>query len=159
MNPLHSPLGYAPVWKKRTLLLFAVIAGVSLTIAVSIFYALKAYGISLHASHDIRRIKWAIEAYREENGSYPTGDNAAVFSTLRGSNANRVVFLRVKPWQINSDGQFVDPWGTPYDISVSTNANLRIRSAGPNGRFGDRDDMVLRIEKPGSTISESAVQK
>jgi hypothetical protein len=147
---------------KRTLLLFAVIAFLSLTIAVPVFMVLgvyKAGAIASHAQHDMLRIEWSIEAYHDEYRNYPTGDNAAVFSTLQGSNANRVVFLQVKPWQINSDGQFVDPWGTPYDISVSTNENLRIRSAGPNGRFGDSDDMVSRIEKPGSAISETKAQK
>ncbi len=42
----------------------------------------------------------------------------------------------------NSLGEFLDPWGVGYEIIVQNRTNLFIRSAGPNGKFGDKDDIA-----------------
>ena len=89
----------------------------------------------------VRRIDHAMSAvlgmlgeYRKEFGSFPAGDTATICQALLGRNPHGKKFLSWEPKNINSAGEFVDPWGTPYRIYISGEYPL-IRSAGENRTF------------------------
>ncbi len=44
---------------------------------------------------------------------------------------------------LERDGQFRDPWETPYRITFESTNRITIRSAGENRLFGDKDDLEL----------------
>jgi hypothetical protein len=85
-------------------------------------------------------LKGALENYASTYGMYPTGAPAIVLKTLLGDNPRRIAFLNINPRSINSNGEYVDPWGTPYKIEIGGETNVFVRSAGPNRKFGDKDD-------------------
>jgi len=91
---------------------------------------------------DTLNLKAAMEAYQKTYGEFPTGDNATILGTLRGSNPKKLIFLDLHPRSIRADGAFVDPWKTPYEIKIISTNRLSIRSAGKNKRFGDADDVT-----------------
>jgi hypothetical protein len=82
----------------------------------------------------------AMEGFREKFGTYPTGDTAAVLRALRGTNSEKMVFLSVSSNSVDSAGRLLDPWGTPFEIVVTSTNRVLIRCAGKNKRFGDEDD-------------------
>ena len=84
----------------------------------------------------------SMESYKIEFGSYPTGDNRAILGVLQGNNPKKLIFLDVHPRSISADGAFVDPWQTPYEITIRSTNSVSIRSAGKNKRFGDADDVT-----------------
>jgi hypothetical protein len=49
-----------------------------------------------------------------------------------GANPRKIVFIEVRETRINTQGEFVDPWGTPYRIDVSKPDAPRVWSCGPN---------------------------
>jgi hypothetical protein len=91
---------------------------------------------------DIFSFVTAMESYKDAYGTYPTGDNPTVFGALRGNNPKKLIFLDVHPRSISADGAFVDPWQTPYEITIRSTNSVSIRSAGKNKRFGDADDVT-----------------
>ena len=91
---------------------------------------------------EIRSFVTVMESYKDEFGTYPTGDNSTIFGALRGTNPKKMMFLDVPPRSISADGAFVDPWETPYEIKVISTNRLSIRSAGKNKHFGDADDVT-----------------
>jgi len=99
----------------------------------------------------------ASERFKTEYGAYPTGDSAVILRVLEGQNSNGTVFLSYAHRSGHSRDEFVDPWGTPYEISVSTTNGVIVKSAGKNKRFGDTDDW-LATTKAGS-IQATATTK
>jgi hypothetical protein len=94
---------------------------------------------------DMRAISIAIEGYKTEFGEYPKGGNSFMAKALTGENPKRIVFLQISLKGTNTEGELIDPWGTPYQIQASENAGITVRSAGPNRRFDDdpkSDDIV-----------------
>lgn len=53
------------------------------------------------------------------------------------------MFLNISPRSTNNAGQFVDPWGTPYDIVFESTNRVTIKSAGKDKVFSDKDDVVM----------------
>ncbi len=92
------------------------------------------------AAHDVAEISVALDLYRMTYGKYPLGTKADLCGILLGinidrQNAREIQFLEAKPAEINQDGEFIDPWGSPYEIQVGD--TVLIYSCGPN-RIDDR---------------------
>lgn len=87
---------------------------------------------------DMLNLVAALEKSREIFGTYPTGTWQEISQALMGKNQEGHVFIDPK-WT-NRQGELVDPWGTPFSLTIETNVILK--SAGPNRRFGDKDDVV-----------------
>ena len=87
-------------------------------------------------NEDIENLFVAVQKYKEYVGVYPVGSNAEIGKMLQGQNAKSVIILVGRKNEMNSQGEFVDPWGTPLKLYFS-NAGVLIRSAGPNRRFDD----------------------
>ena len=85
----------------------------------------------------------SLQFYQVEYGRYPSGDSSEISKALLGSNPKKIVFLNVYARSTNSTGQFVDPWGTPYEIAFGSNNHVTIRSAGQNKILGDADDVAM----------------
>ena len=84
----------------------------------------------------------ALKGYRAQYGEYPVGDNAAILKALRGQNPKRLLFFDIDSGSLDEHGAFIDPWRNPYFIETNLTNGISIRSAGPNRRFGDADDVT-----------------
>ena len=84
----------------------------------------------------------AMRGYEAAFGKYPSGSATEILQALAGNSPWKRVFL-VMGRSTNSFGEFVDPWGTPYKITVESNNRVIIRSAGVNRSFGDKDDWSM----------------
>jgi len=87
-------------------------------------------------NEDVEDLFYALQQYKDRVGSYPVGNNAEVVRALQGNNPKNLMILVGRKKEINSKGEFVDPWGTPLRIYFAGEGIL-IRSAGPNKRFDD----------------------
>jgi hypothetical protein len=96
-------------------------------------------GVAGKARVQLERWTLAAEAYQQAHGPLPEVTDAASLEELRGDEA------ATKPLNATHRGQelqLTDPWGTPWRIRGGE--RIEVRSAGPNRRFGDDDDMVSR---------------
>lgn len=92
---------------------------------------------------EMQFIAEALHQYRKETGRYPTGQTENILQQLRATNALGSQYLLYPIRRGYSIHEFVDPWGKPYRIEIGQAAEFVIRSAGKNGKFGDRNDVVL----------------
>ena len=83
---------------------------------------------------EMTAIRAAIGRYSSEYGVIPNGDSHTIFQSLRGQNPRKIIFLEFQSRSISSDGDLLDPWGTPYKLYFS-GKDILVRSAGPNKRF------------------------
>ena len=84
----------------------------------------------------------ACKSYQTEYGSLPAGNNTDITSALRGANPRNIVFFELRSRDMNSLGEVIDPWGTPYRFTLQDGQSPLIRSAGPDRIFDDKDDLV-----------------
>jgi len=70
-------------------------------------------------------------SYKYKFGSYPTGDYNQILKKLFDDSPQSIEHFRV------------DPWGTPYAVSFPVTNSFIISSAGPNKKFGDKDDIIF----------------
>jgi hypothetical protein len=63
-------------------------------------------------------------------------------SRLSGNNPSGICYLVLEPYPKDKDGLIIDEWGRPFRISRPGKAHLEIRSAGQDGEFGTKDDIV-----------------
>ena len=89
-----------------------------------------------HLSTDTDDLFEALQMYKERVGSYPVGSNAEVVKALMGNNAKNLTIVVGHKKNLNTKGELVDPWGTPFRIYFA-GEGIMIRSAGPNKRFDD----------------------
>lgn len=76
----------------------------------------------------------AVNQYRTDYGSFPSGENAAIVAALRGKNPRGIIYFEPPtPW-INPKGELIDPWKTPYCFDLSDPQNPRVWSCGKNRR-------------------------
>lgn len=95
------------------------------------------------AEDDLEIIHSLIEFFRKlNNGLNPGGGlNEEIVDQLRGRNAKRFAVIPPDLPCINSEGQLLDRWGTPYFFHPVSGKEMEIRSAGPDRRFWTSDDV------------------
>ncbi len=71
--------------------------------------------------------------------------NEFILSALRTTNEPRFPFAN----RTNASSQFVDIWQTPFQVNLVGLTNFTIRSAGPNLKFGDADDIIFNSASNG----------
>ena len=87
----------------------------------------------------------AIRNYGSMFGGNPVGTNPEITSALNGDNPKEVKFLDPdKGMRINSQGELVDPWGTPFFFHQLSGTEMEIRSAGPDKTMWTADDLVMQ---------------
>jgi hypothetical protein len=122
---------------KRILLiigLVTILAGVGW--GVQAWNSFRASAKTTQFNEDVDNLFIALQQYKERIGSYPVGSNAEVAKALMGNNNKNLIILVGRKKDLNSKGEFVDPWGTPLRIYFAGEGVL-VRSAGPNKRFDD----------------------
>jgi len=103
----------------------------------------------VQAKNDLTQIVTAVNAFYTEYGRYPnpTADTTDAAATYGGGKSSKVIFdelrgaapINIRQIQfisppedksqltakgkIGGDGQFYDPWGTPYSIAIDANYN------------------------------------
>lgn len=87
------------------------------------------------AESQLRGLATAIDAYEVDNDHFPTN-----LTVLGGRPPFGVPYTKARD-------SLVDPWGTPYSYAVHSN-RYDLISAGPDGRLGTADDVMLRKETP-----------
>lgn len=76
-------------------------------------------------------VSMALLEYREKSGHFPEGGSGQIMAELRAGG-----FLEPALETLNDRGELLDPWGTPFRISLDReNQHPVIESAGPNLTF------------------------
>ena len=142
---IARPLGQT--LKKRPALFWVVLSALILVAAVVGAYTVTHVSKHSQARHDVQVIALALDGFVLENGSYPRGTRGEICRLLRGESINgqnpkKLDYVEALPSEMNRAGEFLDPWGEPYRISVDP--NVRVYSCGPNrlDEQGDGDDIA-----------------
>jgi len=127
------------MWAAMGVLSFAAVVAVGL----AIFHAAEVS----QARHDVRVIALALDGFARENGDYPKGTPGEICRMLRGEavngqNPKKLDYLNAQPNELNGLGEFIDPWGQPYRMSVD--GATHVYSCGPNriDEHGEGDDVA-----------------
>jgi len=87
----------------------------------------------------------AIRLYASMLGGNPVGNNQEITRSLNGENSKHTKFLRPEAGlRVNSNGELVEPWGTPFFFHQLSGNEMEIRSAGPDRRMWTLDDLVVK---------------
>ncbi len=94
---------------------------------------------------DLRLVSDVIETFRTNflQAGNPVGSNADITAALVGKNKLRVAFIPPKHPAINQSGEICDRWGTPFFFHAESATKMEIRSAGPDRKMWNEDDVVL----------------
>ena len=83
-----------------------------------------------------REIAVILKQRAAESGELTSLDNQSIAQGVFGTNS-------LQPDRLNSEGELLDYWKTPFQIEIAAPTNFIIRSAGPNRKFDDKDDIVF----------------
>lgn len=92
--------------------------------------------------HDMRIVGELIRAYERVFKVRPSGDNIDFVEALRGRNPHGFRYLPDEHAAINSSGELLDRWGTPFFFHSIAHDHTEIRSAGPDRQLFTADDIV-----------------
>jgi hypothetical protein len=76
----------------------------------------------------------AVKQYVSEYGFRPGDNEAQIMTTLRGENTRKIVFFEVPDRSLNTKGELIDLWGTPFRFDLSDAQNPRVWSCGKDRR-------------------------
>lgn len=94
---------------------------------------------------DLRLVSEILDTFRTNflpTGN-PTGTNAEITAALTGRNRLRLALIPPDHPAINRAGELCDRWGTPFFFHAESATRMEIRSAGPDRRMWNEDDVVL----------------
>jgi len=148
--------------RKGDWLLFdlVLIVGIIATVVVTLLSAAHVGPVAnprARVLYDATELRSAILNYYTDYGVMPdVSNNAELLETLTGvtptggqppeairrNNPRGISFFEFHPTALNDKGELIDPWGTPYRISIEGEATIHIRSAGPDKIFGTADDIT-----------------
>ena len=133
----------------------AIIAGSLLILAVSILYFLFVWPDQQRkgTSACIYVIEKAMVEYTADFDAGPEGENGDIAALLLGNNPRDKAYLAKKSIVLR-DGQFVDFWKRPLSFTRGTDGSLAVLSSGPNGKFGDDDDIDSQLVRDMIRIAE-----
>lgn len=100
----------------------------------------KINALKVVAKNDLTQIVDGLRNYKTEYGDFPRGTNAEIAAKLRGDNPRNIQFMDIVS---NPHGEFIDPWGMPYQIGVSSTGTPWAYSFGKNkiDEYGNGDDV------------------
>lgn len=91
------------------------------------------------------KMRHMIRDYDAMCGGNPVGVNAEITAQLSGQNSKHANFINPEDgMRINSNGELVDPWGTPYFFHQLSAHEMEIHSAGPDKIMWTTDDLVTK---------------
>jgi hypothetical protein len=100
-------------------------------------------GVENAAASDLQRLTRVLRDFRTIAGDNPIGSNAEIVQALNGGNPRQAKILP-EELPLNSNGELVDLWGTPYFFHQLTRNSMEIRSAGPDKKMWTTDDVITR---------------
>lgn len=135
MNVAHvtTPMNLKPI--------LILCAAVIIFIASSVYFGLPQVkraaeiGAVGRARAQMAQWKIAAEAYHAAYGKLPEGEPIAVLEALMDEPVVK------QSWTNSATPQIRDPWGSYWRIQQRL--SVEVWSAGPNGQFGDADDLSL----------------
>jgi len=80
------------------------------------------------------------------HGGNPVGSNAEITRAFTGDNKFHLAMIPKNHPAINTVGELVDRWGTPFFFHQLSGTRMEIRSAGPDRKLYTPDDTVLSPE-------------
>jgi hypothetical protein len=90
-----------------------------------------------------------LQFYRQEFGSFPTGeDNASIMNALTGNNPSGLPIFPTKHPRIAEDGSLRDAWGKPFFFHTISSQYIEVRSLGPDGVIFTEDDILVPKRPP-----------
>lgn len=84
------------------------------------------------AKNDVVQLKVAMTAFITEYGKQPEKVASRLLDCLSGANERKIVFIELPKKQINENGVFVDPWGSPYQFGYNMDDGTWAYSFGKN---------------------------
>lgn len=139
------PLGQTV--KKRTAFFWVALLLLVLVTVVTGAFTVVHFSKHSKARHDVQAIALALDGFAMENGDFPKGTRGEICRLLRGESINgqnlrELDYVEALPTEMNGTGEFLDPWGEPYRISISPKTH--VYSCGPNriDEQGDGDDIT-----------------
>lgn len=105
------------------------------------------------AKAEVAALESALEMYQQDMGEYPQGDLKQAITALTVDNESQDwygPYIEFKRDQLDSNGLFIDPWGTPYYYKAPAEFNPNkdkydLYSFGPNRQDdkGEKDDIAV----------------
>jgi hypothetical protein len=92
----------------------------------------------------LENMRTVIRQYGSMFSGNPVGTNLEITQELQGENPKHINFLSVDGNRVNSQGELVDLWGTPYFFHQISGTETEIRSAGPDRVMYTGDDLVIK---------------
>ena len=92
----------------------------------------------------LEHMRITVRQYGAMFGGNPVGTNPEITRALQGDNPNHIDFLKADGNRVNSQGELVDLWGTPYFFHQLSGTEMEIRSAGPDRVMYTPDDLVIK---------------
>ena len=101
------------------------------------------------AAEEPRIVLDVLDAYRRSFGGYPTGEgNRQFVNALLGANRLKLSFIPSDHPRLNSRGELVDAWGTPFFFHLLSHSSVEVRSAGPDRMLYTADDILAGTPQP-----------
>jgi len=91
----------------------------------------------------LENMRTTIRQYGSLFAGNPVGTNPEITQALQGENPKHLNFLKADGNRVNSQGELVDLWGTPYFFHQISGNEMEIRSAGPDHVMYTADDLVI----------------
>lgn len=93
----------------------------------------------------LRNVRRAVREYCNMFGGDPVGINSEITAALAGDNPKHINFIDPSAgMRLNSKGELVDEWGTPYFFHQLSGTEMEIHSAGPDRIMWTSDDLVTK---------------
>ena len=89
---------------------------------------------------EAKQISSGLKQRAADVGGLTNIDNSLIFQAIFGTNGLHRDYYSERT---NSQGEVLDWWKTPYQVQIFDRTNFVVRSAGPNRKFGDMDDIVF----------------
>jgi hypothetical protein len=99
------------------------------------------------AYDDVASVQNLLQEYRRCFGAMPVGElNDEIVRRLQGENPQGIAVLPKTHPSINSEGELMDRWGTPYRFHPESAWHMTVRSAGPDRKMWTADDILSELE-------------
>jgi hypothetical protein len=92
---------------------------------------------------ELSGLEEAIKGYQATYGNFPSGNRVEVIKALMGNNPRKIQFICVNAGNLSPNGEYLDPWKTPYAFVFSATNGFILSSAGKDKIWGDQDDLIF----------------
>jgi hypothetical protein len=93
------------------------------------------------AAIDFGKVQLMLRDYRALTGENPIGTNQEIMEAIMGGNPKGAMLGPPEGQTVNENGELIDRWGTPYFFHQLSKDRMEIRSAGPDRRMWNEDDL------------------